>query len=138
MSPIVRAAIIPDYKAIVAYDEFLGDRRIDMERGELFVADMGVAKAVGYLKLTSNEFCNKPLISIVNVREDSRHQGIATALIQDAISRTGWKKVYISTEPSNSAMLTLLPRLGFKEVGTIRELNFDGEDEIFFCFEKYG
>lgn len=136
MSVIIRPAEVPDYKIIVEYDQFLGERRIDMERGELFVADVGEARAVGYFKLTSNEFCHKPLVSIVIVRPEYRRQGIATAMIEEAIRRASWTKVYTSTEPGNLAMHNLLHRIGFKLVGTIEGLNFDGDDEVFFCYDK--
>jgi len=76
----IRKAKVSDYSAILEYDEFPGDRRIDIERGELLIADCGLDQAVGYLRVTSNEFFNKPLIAIVNTDPDFRSIGIASRI----------------------------------------------------------
>lgn len=133
---MIRPAEVSDYRIINEYDDFAGDRRIDMERGELFVADTADERSVGFLKLTSNEFFNKPMISIVNVRPNLRGRGIASALIRDAIERANWHKVYTSTEADNDVMHHLLPKLGFVRVGSIGGLNFDEGEEVVFCFQK--
>ena len=132
----VRAAEIADYKIINQYDEFAGDRRIEMERGELFVADIDGIKAVGFLVITSNEFFNKPLISLVNVVPDFRQKGVAKVLIEFAIKRSGWIKLYAATEASNDIMHTLFPKVGFELVGEIMDFNFDGEAEKIYCYSK--
>ena len=36
----IRPAEVTDYKIIKAYDQFAGDSRFDMQRGELLVADL--------------------------------------------------------------------------------------------------
>lgn len=136
MTITIRPAEVSDYRIINDYDDFAGDRRIDMERGELFVADTADERSVGFLKLTSNEFFNKPMISIVNVRPNLRRRGIASALIRNAVEKASWCKVYTSTEADNEVMHLLLPKLGFERVGSIGGLNFDGGDEVVFCFQK--
>lgn len=136
MSVKVRSAEISDYKILNQYDEFAGDRRIEMERGELFVADIDGTKAVGFLVITSNEFFNKPLISLVNVAPDFRQKGVAKALIEFAIKRSGWIKLYAATEASNDIMHTLFPKVGFELVGEIMDFNFDGEAEKIYCYSK--
>ena len=132
----IRPAEIPDYKIMKAYDQFAGDRRLDMQRGELLVADLNEDRAVGYLKLTSHEFFNRPLISLVNTHPDFRKKGIASALIKEAVQRAPWRQVYTSTELSNEKMQRLLPTLGFAFVGEIKNFNFDGETELIYCYTK--
>ena len=117
------------------YDLFAGDRRMDMERGELLIADHEEHLCVGYLKLTSNEFFNKPLISLVNVDEKYRSKGIGSRLINKAIELASWHEVYLTTETRNTGMQRLASRLGFAEVGIIHGLNFDGEDELVYRHE---
>ena len=133
----VRAAKVEDYKNIKVYDEFAGDRRFDMERGELLVADVDQNKAVGFLKITSNEFFNKPLISIVNTHPNYRNKGIATALIKKALEQASWYKVYTTIEASNVKTQKLFLSIGFDRVGEIKECNFNEETEVVFCYTKY-
>lgn len=129
----IRKSKISDYPVLREFDEFAGDRRMDMERGELLIADLGSNSCVGYAKLTCNEFFNKPLISIVNTHPDYRGKGVATALIKAAIDQATWHKVYTTTEVSNTKMQSLLQHLGFEQVAEIKGFNFDGEAEFVFC-----
>ena len=77
MKANVRKSRFSDYQYLLKFDEFTGDRRIDMERGELLVADLDSKACIGYAKLTSYEFFNKPLISIVNTHPEYRGIGVA-------------------------------------------------------------
>lgn len=133
----IRKAKVSDYPIILEYDEFSGDRRIDMERGELLIADYGTDKAVGYLRVTSNEFFNKPLIAIVNSRPEFRSKGIASELIKAAIGISTWQKVYSTTEESNVNMQSLFLKLGFEQVAAMKALNFDGSTELLYCHTNY-
>jgi RimJ/RimL family protein N-acetyltransferase len=130
----IRKAMLSDYPIILEYDEFPGDRRIDMERGELLIADCGLDKAVGYLRVTSNEFFNKPLIAILNTRPNFRSLGIATELIKAAIVNSTWHKVYSTTEETNGSMQSLFSKLGFQQVAAMKEFNFDGSTELLYCY----
>jgi RimJ/RimL family protein N-acetyltransferase len=137
MEVVVRNCQISDYPIIREYDQFMGDRRLDMERGELLVSDYGQQQAVGYLKLTSNEFFNKPLISLVNVSEEFRGLGIGAKLIGHALNEAKWHQVYLTTEPKNTGMQKLALRLGFEEAGVVKGLNFTGEDELIFRWSRH-
>ncbi|MEJ2762949.1 GNAT family N-acetyltransferase [Photobacterium sp. MCCC 1A19761] len=134
----IRRSKVTDYVRMKEFDEFAGDRRMDMERGELFIADLGSIPCVGYLKLTSNEFFNKPLISLVNTHPDYRGKGIGAALIRSAVAQAGWHKVYSTTEESNTRMQSLFESIGFEKVGTICDFNFDGEAEWVYCYTVDG
>lgn len=136
MEVIIRDSRISDYPIIREYDQFMGDRRIEMERGELIVADYASNESVGYLKLTSNEFFNKPLISLVNVAEKYRGLGVGSNLIQSALENAKWHQVYLTIEPSNTVMHRLIERLGFAEVGIVKGLNFNGDDELIFRWSR--
>jgi hypothetical protein len=86
-----------------------------MERGELLIADCGLDKAVGYLRVASNEFFNKPLIAIVNTHPEFRSRGIVSELVKAAIGISTWQKVYSTTEESNVSMTSLFLKLGLKK-----------------------
>ena len=40
INPTTRLTRFDDYPLLSAFDIFLGDRRIDMQRGEIFVRDL--------------------------------------------------------------------------------------------------
>ncbi len=76
----IRRAKYDEAKKIKEFDVFIGDRRIDYWRGELFVALIG-SELAGFIYYNSNQFYNRPFISAVCTKEKYRRTGIATALI---------------------------------------------------------
>jgi GNAT superfamily N-acetyltransferase len=105
--PIIRPCQLGDYTALRTLDEFIGDRRIDMQRGSLLVAEVD-GSAVGYAKVAPAEFLGWPLLSILCVATAFRRQGIGSALIASAVRNAQWLRLYCSTEASNNVMQSLL------------------------------
>jgi len=68
---IIRACKFGDYLALAAIDEFVDDRRIDMQQGTLMVAERD-GNTVGFAKVSPAEFLGWPLLSICVLR---RHFG---------------------------------------------------------------
>ena len=128
----IRHAIRSDYPIINQYDQFMGDRREDIEKGELFVADFQEVRAVAYLKLSSYALFNKPLVVYLVVNPDYRRKGIAMELLLGIEAHVGWDRLFISTEKGNDAMHALLPKAGYQSCGHIDGLNEDGATECFF------
>ena len=127
----IRPCEIRDYPALKSFDEFMGDRRIDMQQGNLMVATLEDA-AVGYSKVAPSEFMGWPLLSIVCVASSSRRRGIGRDLVEGARSAAQWLRLYTSTEASNASMRNLLQSCGAKEMGFADGLNTSGEQEILF------
>jgi RimJ/RimL family protein N-acetyltransferase len=119
-------------KIIRDYDEFLGERRLDFQRGELVVADHENNKAVGFMKLSAGEFLSWPLVSVICVSERFRRKGIGRALVDYAWQSSRSPCVYLTTEGSNHAMRALLAAAGWLEVGHIDRFNVDGDSELIF------
>lgn len=128
---IIRACEIKDYPALKAFDEFMGDRRIDMQQGSLLVATLNDA-AVGYAKVAPAEFMGWPLLSIVCVSPLHRRKGIGRDLVKGVKSAVQWLRVYSSTEATNLPMLNLMKACGSREIGFTDDLNMSGEREILF------
>lgn len=128
---IIRACEISDYPALRDFDEFMGDRRIDMQQGSLMVAELN-GNAVGYAKIAPGEFLGWPLLSIVCVAAAFRGQGIGGDLIADAVTNPQWLRLYSTTEASNVVMRSLLLKHGAREVGFADEINMSKEREIMF------
>ena len=128
----VRRATRTDYPIIKEYDQFIGDRREDIERGELFVADCDEHQGAGYLKLSSSMFFNKPLVTYLCVNPTFRRKGVATELLLGVEKHVGWERLFISTEENNHAMRELLPKIGYQKFGEITRLNENGVAEWFY------
>lgn len=129
---VVRPAIFADYKIIREYDEFLGDRRLDIQRRELLVADNGDDCAVGFLKMTSSAFLDRPIIEILCVAQAQRRRGIATRLLEAACLHYHGCQIYLTTEESNRIMRGLLDARGWANVGHIDGFNISGERELIY------
>ncbi|MBE9638381.1 GNAT family N-acetyltransferase [Salipiger mangrovisoli] len=120
-----------DYRALKSFDEFIGDRRMDMQQGSLMVATLQGAVA-GYAKVAPCDFLGWPLLSIVCVSPAARRQGIGRELVAAATSASRWLRLYTSTEASNFPMRALLRTCDAREIGCADDLNLSGEREIFF------
>lgn len=128
----VRAALLSDYRRIVEYDEFLGDRRTDLQAGELTVADIDGLPAVGYLRIAPRDFLGWPLLANLCVHKEHRRKGVGCRLIQSARDDPRFIRLYSSTEAGNVPMRALLESLGLHWVGHVDDLNLNSEREILY------
>ena len=128
----VRLARPKDYTALKEWDEFWGDRRQEMQRGELLVFDSESAGVVGYLLLSRNTFLNYPFIPIVCVKDTHRRNGVGSSLLLEANSVLSGARHFTSTEPQNNAAKSLFESVGFKYVGELSHVNFDKSAELFY------
>ncbi|TAG09110.1 MAG: GNAT family N-acetyltransferase [Rhodobacterales bacterium] len=128
---IIRACEFGDYPALATFDEFIGDRRIDIQQGTLTVAELD-GNAVGYAKISPAEFLGWPLLSIVCVATAFRGQGIGGNLIVSAVNNARWLRLFCTTEASNVVMRSLLLKHGAQEIGFADDLNMSDEREILF------
>ncbi|PID64081.1 MAG: hypothetical protein CSB44_00140 [Gammaproteobacteria bacterium] len=128
----IRPARFDDYPRIISYDVFLGDRRLDIQRGELYVCDTENSSAVGYMKITRNQFLDWPLLAALCVDTKFRRRGFGTALLNHAQGLETAIRMYLSTETGNKAMLRLLEKAGAQRIGYLDKLNLNDERELFF------
>ncbi len=132
MSLTIRWARLSDYPELKAYDEFIGDRRLDLQAGELLVADQGERRAIGYLRVAPTAFLGWPLVTALCVHPDCRRSGVASHLLDWLRKDTRFPRLTITTKEGNEAMRRLLARIGAREIGHADELNMSGEREIFY------
>jgi ribosomal protein S18 acetylase RimI-like enzyme len=130
---IIRRATYEEAKSIKSFDEFIGDRRIDNWRGELFVCLDG-ADLVGYVAYSSNLFYNRPCIAQLCVKESHRRRGIARELVKRVLLVYEGLDVWVSTEKWNQPATALFEGMGFRKMGEIAGLNRDQSIETFFVF----
>lgn len=127
----IRRATYDEAKDLKAWDEFVGDRRIDNWRGELFVAVDG-GEVVAYISYSSNLFYNRPFIGLLCVKASYRRRGIARQLIQQILATYDGLDVWVSTEEWNEPAVKLFDSLGFRKMGAIKGLNRDESVEAYF------
>jgi len=128
----VRDGKFADFRIIVEYDEFIGDRRLDLQRKELIVGDFGDDLAVGYGRLTNCSFFDWPFLSILCTKRAFRRSGIGTLIVQEAARRCSQSRLYTSTEADNVEMIGLMKKLNCEEIGFVDNLNLDGKRELLF------
>jgi len=130
----IRRATYSEAKQLKNFDSFIGDRRIDNWRGELFISAIGDA-VVGFISYSSNAFYDRPFIKVVCVAEPARRQGIAYDLIKQVLNVYRGIEVWTSTEHDNISAQQLFIKSGFTKRGEIQ--NLDGIDtcEFFYCCE---
>ncbi|MEM8541701.1 MAG: GNAT family N-acetyltransferase [Pseudomonadota bacterium] len=127
-----RRGVFSDYPVIAEYDEFIGDRRLDLQKGEIWVCDSANEISVGYLRVSSDHFFAWPFVSYLCVQEKHRRQGVASGLLQSLREEMTFSRLYVSTEENNHAMRSLLKKLDADPIGHIDQLNFDDERELIF------
>jgi ribosomal protein S18 acetylase RimI-like enzyme len=127
----IRRATYEEAKSIKAWDVFIGDRRIDNDKGELFVA-LENDEIQGYITYSSNRFYNKPFISLLCIKEAAQRKGMASALMKTVLANYVGLAVWTSTEEWNEPAIKLFEKLGFVKKGAIAGLNKDDSSEMFF------
>lgn len=102
--------------------------RAMIETGYCHVFDGGAI--LGYL-VFDYSFFNQGFISLCVVKESARGQGIGSRLFTYAESICERKKLFSSTNESNSGMRKLFLKLGYRESGVVENLD-DGDPEVFY------
>lgn len=121
-----------DLVQIEAFDEFGGNRQQEISECclQVYILDN---TPVGYISAISESFlCGHPLITFLCVHPQYRRQGIASALLSEVEKRYRDQLLFISTESSNTIMLSLIEKRKYTRSGSLSGLNDDGSDEVYF------
>jgi GNAT superfamily N-acetyltransferase len=117
----IRNATIHDLPAIDSFDVFSGDRKPDIEAGEIIVAVWN-EEVVAFLK-HNKRFYSRPFVSLVCVKKEHRRKGILKQLFKyvEDIYR-GQPLLFTSTEADNFEMLSFLQKYGYQPSGSIENI----------------
>lgn len=126
-----------DLSALVALDPVARrseDRRTAIAEwiglGQCHVARLDGAPA-GYVAFTTS-FFRSPFIEMLMVGEGARRRGIGRTLIEHCIGLVPPdRKLWTSTNQSNTPMQALLPQLGFVQTGIFEHLD-EGDPELIY------
>lgn len=128
---MIRPGVSQDFEAIDRFDLFAGDRREELAAGRVLVAEAG-GRVVGYVTFSGSGFIGRPFVHFLAVAADHRRRGVATALLWAVQARVGRRRLFISTEEGNAAMLHLLEQEGWTPAGCVQGVNDNGSAECFF------
>lgn len=128
----IRPGRLDDYPQLVTYDEFLGDRRLDLQAGLLLIAGTGERSAAGYAGIVPDQFLGCPLLISLCVHPEVRREGVGLALLTHVIQTARFPRLYTSTETSNVTMRALLDKVSATQIGYADQLYMDGSREVLF------
>jgi GNAT superfamily N-acetyltransferase len=88
----------------------------------------------GYASISRCLFHGNPYVEFLFVLGEFRRQAVATHLLTTIEAVHRGRRLFISTEEPNEAMLQLLARRGYTRAGALQGLNDDhgGAAEIFY------
>ncbi|PEL13762.1 N-acetyltransferase [Bacillus sp. AFS017336] len=131
----IRKALVNDYESIVFIDsQVIGSRKREnkihnsIEENRCIVCEIN--KSIGGFLIFHKFFFGHLFIDLIIVSPRMRRLGIARNLME-YIEKIGGKKVFSSTNQSNSLMQNVFYTLGYIESGTIENLD-EGDPEIVF------
>ena len=127
MSLSVRIGIPEDFKEIRSFDEFWGDRRQEIQRGELFVCINDNLELAGFISLTRSCFFDYPFISYLCVKDKFKRQGVAKFMLDFINEHLGGAKHFTSTEIDNIEARSLFEKAGYTFSGELSYLDDDKE-----------
>ena len=125
----IRQGKISDVETIEKFDVFSGNRRSEIERGEITVA-VKDNLVVGYLTADKSFFL-RPFIRYLCIAKEFEGQGIANKLLDRVEQFFVGERVFTSTESNNLAMLHIFKKRGYRMSGVIE--NLQEYSEIIFC-----
>jgi ribosomal protein S18 acetylase RimI-like enzyme len=116
------------------YDRFFDDSDEMTERDKVYVALLGreIVGVIGYSRdYLSND--SSYWLGWFAVREEYRRRRVGSILlrrVEKDLRSHGQRKVFVSTEDSNSVAKSFYTRNGFRTEGVIRDYYGEGEDEL--------
>lgn len=131
---MVRLGSLEEARFVSRFDPFGGNREDEARDGRFWVevADDGVVR--GYASLSHCPFHGNPYLAFLFVRMDYRRLGVASRLVAAIEAVVKGRRLFMSTEQPNQAMLELLAGRRYIEAGALSGLNDDhgGAPEVFF------
>ncbi|MBC7912153.1 MAG: GNAT family N-acetyltransferase [Pyrinomonadaceae bacterium] len=125
----IRKAVPGDLEAINSFDIFSGDRSLDIERGECFVA-VEEEQVAGFV-VFNHSFYLRPFIQFLCVATEFRRRSLADKLLEYVEGICDGDRLFTSTESDNLPMLKLFDRRGYRVSGIIE--NIQERAEVVFC-----
>lgn len=136
----LRVATTADLATLVALDSVAASdpqRAVQIHHwlaaGYVHIAERDGA-SLGY-RVLHRQFFGEAFVAMLMVASGQRRQGVASALLSDAIAAQGHAKLFTSTNQSNMPMQGLLQRSGFEQCGIVHGLD-EGDPELIYRYVR--
>ena len=131
----LRTAQADDIGAIVAIDPLGAGRAAEIQalvhqHASLVAIERG--QLVGFLALKAGHFYQRDFIDLLFVMPGWRRRGLARALLRTALQNASTRRVFTSTNESNTPMRELLRSEGWTSSGILTGLDEGDPEHVFF------
>jgi GNAT superfamily N-acetyltransferase len=108
------------------------------ERGPLLAARVQSGEVIlferegrvsGYAVVRSHSFFGRDFVELLAVAADERRHGVGGLLLQQAVGLSSTKRIFTSTNRSNSPMIGLLEKEGWQFSGQLEGID-EGDPEL--------
>ncbi len=89
-------------------------------------------RLVGFIAGDRRDHQKVGWIATIGVLPEFRHQGIATALLQECENRLATTSTRLNVRRSNLEAITLYKNIGYRQISSIPNYYQDGEDALIF------
>jgi ribosomal protein S18 acetylase RimI-like enzyme len=135
---IVRRATSDDLSAVLALDR---ETPVGRERQALLTSRVESSEVIvyehdgevrGYAVLCARAFFGRDFVELLAVAVDQRRHGIGSDLLHHAVEMSSTPRVFTSTNQSNTAMIRLLEKVGWRVSGRLEGIDVDDPEVVFF------
>ncbi len=85
----------------------------------------------GFVVVKEHSFFGRDFVELLTVSDGKRRRGIGSDLLDDAVTQSSTDRVFTSTNQTNSAMIGLLEKAGWKISGRLEGID-EGDPELVF------
>ena len=128
---MIRKGRHSDLDQITVFDDFAGCRSTEISGNCLTVVEEN-GNVVGFIVESAKGLLGRPYIQYLAIHKEYRRAGFAKNLIHAVERKHLDKRLFISTEATNTVMLSLLDNSGYIMSGRIASANISGADELYF------
>jgi len=97
---------------------------------EWFLAQQG-EKGVGFILLQSSGLAGSPYVGAIAVTSDARGHGVGSLLLAFAEQHYSTaQNIFLCVSEFNSRAIALYKRIGYEQVGLLKDYIVDGHDEL--------
>ena len=133
-----RRATRDDLNAVLALDR---DAPVGHERGALLTARVHSSEVIilehrgsvrGYAVLRTRAFFGLDFVELLSVAVEERRKGIGSLLLRHTVEMSSTERVFTSTNQSNTAMIRLLEKAGWRVSGQLEGIDAGDPEVIYY------
>jgi GNAT superfamily N-acetyltransferase len=104
-----------------------------IESGEVFISEQG-GRLLGYVVLRTKHFFGRDFVDLMAVAVNERRHGVGRSLLEGVVNSSSSNRVFTSTNQSNSPMIELLEKAGWRFSGELIGID-EGDPELVYYID---